>query len=285
MYSGIVESGLYGKRDRGSMTQLPLLGIEASYHMEVVTDYGPTGQGASQAHYVLAENGQEYLIKGRNFFPQHPYVAVDEYVAASLACGLGLPILDYRFVSMAGELCFASAWMTQGTFYPQLEEHLFRRCANCSCVYMMVAFDVWICNNDRHHGNLLARASTPQQRANPASSLQLLLNDHSHCLMSPGEDTGALANKLAAPARTYVSPISFVRDTITDLSLLSSAVDKVEQLNDEWIYLTVRCIPEGLLKPGDRDTIAEFLFERRKRLRDLIEADRACFSKLGGGKI
>lgn len=267
------------------MIQRPLQGIEASDHMEVVTDFGSIGQGASQAHYVLAENGQEYLIKGARFFPQHPYVAVDEYVAARLADGLGLPVLDYRFVDMAGDLFFASAYMTQGTFYPQLDDQRFRRCANCSCVYEMIVFDTWICNGDRHLGNLLARLNPPTQAAHSAANLQLLLNDHSHCLICPGEDANALAVRLTTPASQYVSPIPFVRDEITDMSRLRTAVAKIEQLNDEYICMVVRCIPEVLLKSGDRDMIAEFLFERRKHLRALIDADRGCFSKLGGGTL
>ena len=64
----------------------------------VVDDFGPVGAGASQAHTVLAENGQEYIIKGPSLVPNHPHVAANEYVAARLGQSIGLPILDFTIV-------------------------------------------------------------------------------------------------------------------------------------------------------------------------------------------
>lgn len=67
--------------------------------MRVLDDLGPLGQGASQARYVVAENGLEYIIKGAALTPDHPYVASNELVAAMLARTLG-----------RSGLCGGAAW-------------------------------------------------------------------------------------------------------------------------------------------------------------------------------
>jgi hypothetical protein len=98
--------------------------------LRVMDDYGPVGAGASQAHTVLAENGQEYIVKGPSLVPSHPHVAANEYVAARLGQAIGLPILDFTTVALAGDLFFASALMPPGTFHNQTTEDLFDRCEN-----------------------------------------------------------------------------------------------------------------------------------------------------------
>src|SRR4051812_25670853 len=80
-------------------------GDPASY-LRVVDDYGEVGEGATNAHYVLAENGSEYLIKGPSLVAGHPTVAANEWIAARLADSLGLPVLDTRLVTMGGHLFF-----------------------------------------------------------------------------------------------------------------------------------------------------------------------------------
>jgi len=142
--------------------------------MRVLDDLGAIGRGASAAHYVLAENGIEYIIKGPSFTPQHPYVAANELLAALIARQLGLPILDFAVVQMGQDLFFASAFMQGGTFHPQIRTDLFDRCENKERVYGMLVFDAWICNIDRHDGNLLVRTT----RRGGQEHTTLLLNDH-----------------------------------------------------------------------------------------------------------
>src|SRR6266516_627460 len=84
-------------------------------HLAVLDDFGPLN-GASRARYVGAENGSEYVIKGPSLTPEHPTVGGNEWVAARLAEALGLPVLDYRIVSMEGQCFFASSYMQKPSF-------------------------------------------------------------------------------------------------------------------------------------------------------------------------
>src|SRR5688572_19825807 len=118
--------------------------------MGVVDDYGPVGEGVSGARYVLAENLQEYLIKGTAFARGNPYVAVNEWVAASLGRALGLPVLDWTVVQLGGNACFASAYMAKNSFDAKLTEANLAQCENRDRIYDVVAFDAWIGNVDRH---------------------------------------------------------------------------------------------------------------------------------------
>src|SRR5713226_7424324 len=168
--------------------------------VRVEDDLGPVGKGASGARYVSAENGTEYLIKGPSLklkstgHPEHPHVAANELIAAGLARLLGLPTLDSRIVEMRGQLFFASVWMPAGTFYDPITAELFNGCANRDRTYGLVVFDAWLCNTDRHGGNLLVRrAGIPD---NGGERLSLLLNDHSHCLVLPGKTVEALVARL-----------------------------------------------------------------------------------------
>jgi hypothetical protein len=102
----------------------------------VMDDHGEIGDGATHAHHVSAENGEEFIIKGRSFIPEHPTVAANEWIAANLAEALGLPILPSQLLTMNDELFFGSSWMTRGsTWHPQIDRGLFKRCENQDRAY------------------------------------------------------------------------------------------------------------------------------------------------------
>jgi hypothetical protein len=249
--------------------------------LRVVDDHGPVGQGASAARHVLAENGSEYIIKGPSLTPGHRYVAANEYIAACLADTLGLPILDYRIVVMKGELFFASSWMAKGSFYSGTTEDLFDLCSNRDKVYDLVVFDVWICNVDRHAGNLLVRRL--QGRGGNERHL-LLLNDHSHCLVIPGETPSHLANKLDSPPQQYVI-LDFVRNAIKDAARLSSALDTVRALDSNTLKSTVQSVPDAFLRDEEKGAYEDFLLARKDRLRTIFMNGLNCFSRLQGGAL
>lgn len=145
--------------------------------LKIKDDYGPVGEGVSQAHGVLAENGSEYIIKGPSLAPDEFYAASNEIICAELGIQLGLPVLDTRLLEMNGELFFGSSWMEKPTYYPQITADLFSKCSNKDRVYDLVVFDTWLYNTDRHAGNLIVRLD--KHKINH----QMLLNDHSRCLV------------------------------------------------------------------------------------------------------
>jgi len=270
--------GSGGKATAGMAIQDDLFGQGPAAHLAVETDYGEVGKGASRAHYVLAENGSEYLIKGPAFTPEHPTVGGNEWVAARLADALGLPVLDHRIATMGGQLFFASAWMLGPSFSPALDESLFQRCRNRGRAYDVVVFDAWLANYDRHHENLVAR-----RVARGSDEHLLLLNDHSHLLVGPGGPASGeqLLARLDAPPGAYVS-LSFVRSSIVSAERLGQALGMVEALTDDFVREVVRSTPDELLPSDAREAYEDFLTQRRLRLRELYRKHKETFPNLDG---
>lgn len=244
--------------------------------LAVVDDYGQLEEGASNARYVLAENGEEYIIKGPSLIPEHPTVGANEWIAAQLAVALGLPVLDHRLVAMGGRLFFASAWMQKPTFSPALDAELFRRCQNRDRAYGVVVFDSWLINQDRHGNNLLVRHSRNGEHL-------LMLNDHSHLLVSPLGPTKAedLLASLADPPGRFVR-LPFIRDGITDPSQLRAALDQIEGLSDAEVQSAVNSTPQELLSSAEQEIYADFLLQRRDCLREVLHNGSAAFPNLKG---
>ncbi len=170
------------------------------------------GIGTSQAVHILANDGEEYLIKGPSLSPAHPFGAANEFIAASLARELGVPVLDSDLVEEEGEHFFGSRWMPGGTFYPAVTENLFVRCRNLDQVYDLVALDVWLCNIDRHDENLIVR----ETRGPGGVFVTWTANDHDRCLILPGETPADLPAKVGADDfRNYVR-LSFVREALRE---------------------------------------------------------------------
>lgn len=257
------------------MVQLP-----ADIPLRVIDDLGPVGQGASSARYVRAENGQEYIIKGPALTPNHRYVGANEYIAVRLARQLGVPVLDDRLVELNGELYWASAWMTTGSYRPFLDAGVLDRCENKDRVYPLVTLDSWICNVDRHEHNLLARSvgRAGDQR------LAMLANDHSHCLVLPGKTPAELPDLLDTPPGSYIR-LGFVAEAVKDVGLLGAAISGVEGIADHLVEAIVRSVPDALLPAADQDPLTDFLVQRKARLRGVFVDGRTFFTQLGGGPL
>ncbi len=247
--------------------------------LPIHTDYGPIGRGASQARVVLATNGTEYLVKGPCFTPDHPFVAVNEFIAASLAQHLGLPILDWRVIEINGHLCFGSIYLQEESFYSHATAELFGRCVNRECVYDMVVFDAWICNGDRHAENLLVRIVKPRNAQD--SQHFLILNDHSHALVPPGVGCEVLTSKVWDPVCNAVS-LDFVATAIRSSAHLDQALSRIEAFTDGMIDATLAALPGRLWPdPQCRSIVRDFLCQRRNHLRSLFRHAQ-CFPNLEG---
>jgi hypothetical protein len=215
--------------------------------------------------------------------PAHPHVAANEFIAARLADVLGLPMLDVRVVDMAGELLFASGWMQHGTFYPSIDEQRFRACENRDRVYDLVVLDSWIANVDRHAGNLVVRQIRSRGEPNPRHLM--LCNDHSHCLVLPGQNVADLAVHLDAPPGPYIR-LGFIREAIVESHCLAGALGRLSALTDDVVHATFNDLPARFLPSGqDGDAMRDYLLERRRRLPDIFRAHRGTFPHLDGGPL
>ena len=245
--------------------------------LAVVDEY-ETLPGASGARCVLAENGAEYLIKGPSLVEGHPTVGGNEWIAARLADAVGLPVLDHRILTMGSNLFFASAYMGKGTFAPAITADLFKKCENRDRVYGIVVFDAWLINRDRHNQNLIVRR--PKKSA---ERRLLLLNDHSHLLVSPSGPTqiNRLMDRVDDPPGNFVS-LHFIRQAITDAAQLTEALDRVETLSEKTIRAAIASTPAELLSISDQAIYADFLIKRRSRLRGLMQNGAHQFPNLKG---
>jgi len=260
-------------------TQMPL----PPPTLRVLDDYGPIGSGASQAHTVLAENHQEYIIKGPSLVTQHPHVAANEYVAARLGQAIGLPILDFTVVELAGDLYFASTLMPSGTFHNSTTDDLFDKCENRDRVYDLVVFDTWVRNTDRHAQNLLVRET--RSRGAAQVRFNLLCNDHSHCLVCPNEQATVLASQLDGSPTANVS-IGYVLSAVTETARLAAAIDRVNEVPGPVIDGIFAEMPATFVPtPQDGDLMREYLLQRRQRLGALFQQHRAMFPNLDEGQL
>ena len=239
------------------------------------------GIGTSNATHILADDGEEYLIKGPSLSPSHPFGAANEFIAASLARELGLPLLDFDVAEDDGDHFFASRWMPPGTFYPAVTENLFLRCRNLEQVYELVVLDVWLCNIDRHDENLIVR----EMRGPGGAFVVWTANDHDRCLILPGEAPAGLPAKIGSDDfRNYVR-LSFVREAIRESGRLGAALGRAEAVNDFLLVTVVGSLPEQLLPESERRHVEHFLRARRDGLRNLFRAGRRFFGNLDGGRI
>lgn len=234
--------------------------------------------GASNARYVLADDGKEYVMKGPTLSPNNPFVAANEWIAVRLAEELGLPVLDHRILKRGRDLFFGSAYMQAGSYSPELTAQLFAKCDNRDAIYMVVAFDIWLINHDRHNENLIVRHFRKPRPPN-----QLFPNDHSHLLVN--ESSPRLSSELKkclddAPAR-FVT-LQFVRESIINPTMLSDAIGRIEAVADRTIQSVVASTPISLLPTEDRAIYADFLIRRRRKLRVVVQNGRHAFPKLEG---
>ncbi|MBI3970636.1 MAG: hypothetical protein HY332_05055 [Chloroflexi bacterium] len=245
--------------------------------LTIYEDHGEIGVGICKAHHVWAENGQEYIAKGPAFSADHWYAATNEYIAYRLADYLGFPILGGRLLQAASDFFFGSDWMPKGTMYDRMDEGLFDRCANKSRVYEIVAFDVWLCNVDRHSRNLIARQS--------GHIVTMLMNDHSHCLVAPGEKPEQLAGRIDQWLPSQIVELPYVRAAITQAHQLSAAIGHIESVSDGLVTAVVASLPVELLPENERSDVVHFIVSRKARLREMFEADRSFFRNLQGGAL
>jgi hypothetical protein len=266
--------------------QLTLAGMNYSSNVQVLTvidDLGPLGaSGVSNPRYVCCENGDEYILKGIPMAPKEPFAAVNELVSALIAGTLGLPVLSYGVAEFGGHMCFASSYMASGAYYPVIDESLFKDCENSDRVYALLVFDVWLCNDDRHQLNLIVR--NVRQKVPGKERKTLVLNDHSRCLIHPGWTAADLPTHTRMAISPYIR-LDFLSEAVSTPNKLKAALDVAMSVTDAQIRSAVQCVPSSLLPVNQGAEIADFLIDRRGKLRSLFRAERHVFINLGIGEI
>ena len=246
-----------------------------------VAELGPVGSGATGAFYVQTIDGTEYVAKAKSRYVDGPYVPANELICADLGAGLGFPVLPTELIVVAGgETAFGSLRMANDEFTP-MSSATAAKLLEPEYFSMVAVLDLFVCNTDRHPGNLLAR-----KLRNPRG-LRLLAVDHSHALSGPGitpADVPAFFAQVdsLAPERYFAS--HDLREGVYDCQTLRDALGSVEVLHDE-IAGVVASVPSEWLSDQEKEILIKFLQERAPKIRALLQGAQHLFPKLKGAAL
>ncbi len=235
--------------------------------------------GLSKARHVWADDGLEYLAKHRQFgVDSTPYGPANELIAALLAREIGLPINGFGMLRFREALMFGSQWI------PEWERtHLDRpeklaACVNHSAVYGIASFDIWLCNPDRHHLNIIVR----RKRRGKQDHRELVMIDHDRCLMPNTVDPTMLADTWNDASVLTFLKNHVIRYGVTDPARLSLAIRTIESLSTVAIGACFDQVPTTLLARPDRKIVESFVVERQGKLREMILRSPDAFPHLEG---
>lgn len=232
-----------------------------------ITHFGPSvGLGVSGAvHLGIAAVGKP---NGAG----NPYVLSNEIVAAEIGRYLRLPIPpscvvsgpsgDSHYASLNFNLTGAALPPVIPTnFYNEFEEH----------VGLLLLFDAYIGNSDRHTGNLSADYGA--HRFN--------VFDHSHCLLSGTHPQGK--DRLTSCQTELVIDGGLggnrhcLIDQIRDDRLFRDGLDRIESLPEWFLGDVVGEAAEYGLTAEERSALLDFLKDRRVRMRQIVQDHKASF--------
>lgn len=228
-----------------------------------VVDLGPVGEGVSGARWLGVYHEQGLIIyaaKCRR--DEHPYLLLNEAVCAALAGALHLPIPALRLIRLDNQL-----WFGLEKKEPKVActpENL-AACVNSDQVPGVLIFDVFVCNPDRHEGNVLLHQFQQQPLA-----IKLWIIDHSHALVSTKQNVAAL---VTANHNTQVYlKLPHHGAVVKQRSQFESFLERLEALDSTAFQEITASLPaEFIPKGADLVSLTDFLIRRRDEVRTLIQ--------------
>lgn len=255
--------------------------------LSITRVFREVGSGCSRSLYVLADDGNEYQAKGELHKFRH--VATNELVAVRLAKRLGLSVRDHAVLARGRKLYFGSRWMAPGSFHPTVSEDLLNMCTNNESAYELAVFDTWICNQDRHEGNLIAlcsgAAAPGKFKICPAITHLMVATDHDGAFLSDNREPSQFVSQLTNSGVAEYVQLPWVRKSVINPTRLGLAIQKAESVSRDELSSIVHSVPEELLPKEDAGQWIDFLVSRRDGLRALFERHRGLFYSLNAGAI
>jgi hypothetical protein len=248
-------------------------------------------RGGAQAHLLEADDGHWYVVKPRNN-PQHRRILVNEALASALLGYLKISAPETAIIRIPPELPAAcpelsitlgnraipvEAGWHFGSRYPGdpartavydfLPDALLSKVANLEDFRAILVFDKWVANTDGRQ-SVFYRARVRGNRAeSPAFVVRMI--DHGFAFDGPNWDFPESAVQGLYPRR-------IVYDAVRSRDDFQPWLRLVENFPEEAIDRAWKRIPPEWLS-GDEDALErllERLFERRKRVGELLEASR-----------
>ena len=233
--------------------------------------------GASHAVFVLTSSLTEYIVKTTSAAARlGPYVPANEVICATFADILDLPVLPWDFIRMpGGEIGFGSLRMPSHQF-AMMSPGIVADLENAELFGVIALFDLWLCNTDRHRGNLLARRAR-------GGKYRLLLNDHSHALVhgraSP-ENLDEVFKNQVRPDRFFRCP-ELVSGAEAN-ALMRQKLDVIEGLSLTTIEEVVSSLPDDWMTRQDQQRVASFIHRRSREVRSLMNGVTDLFPRMKG---
>jgi HipA-like kinase len=241
-------------------------------------------RGGSQPFLMGCDDGQTYVVKFRNN-PQHVRILANEMIASRLATLIRLPVPGRAFVHVSQSLISGTpllkfekagreeqcaAGLHFGSRFPGapsrtlvvdfLPDRLLRRVSNLASIFLgAYVLDKWTCNCD---GRQVIFYRTVEQGATLYSAT---LIDHGFCF-NDGE-----WNFPDSPIRSLY-PRRLVYESVRGLKSFEPYLSRIENIEASELEECLREVPREWCgdDPDQISRLAERLYERRRRVRQLI---------------
>lgn len=224
---------------------------------------------ASKPIPILCRDGHAYICKSRYTTGQY-YTPANELTASLLAEWLNLPTTRFHVVAFKGENYFGSEQLKRFPFDPQTIP-----LPHSGMIADIYVFDVWICNPDRHRGNVIA-VETFVGPDEPALTLKII--DHGLSLFGhagEGEFSLLQQNDSREDIQELVKTADDFSRYITSLSDFDAMLHSIESLTSDELR-DILC-KNPWLAQEEKDFLFEILSRRQRRLKGLFAANRALF--------
>ena len=233
-----------------------------------VVNWGlPVGIGVSNSSYLHLE------AVGKAGAPGLPYCVANELVAAEVGRRVRLPVPPCCVVvDGTGKAFFASlSFNLTGNALPPIIPADFAAAFGDTVADILV-FDIFICNSDRHAGNLTADYAPPAR---------FNVFDHSHAVLGGNPPVGsarliAMQNHLVIDGGLGGNRHCLI-DRVTDDRTFDKMLRRIEGLEDYFITELVSDVSDYGLSMQEVTDLTAFLLARRASVRGLISNNKPKF--------
>ncbi len=238
---------------------------------KVSTWGAPVGYGVSDSLHL------HISAIGKADTPTGPFCVANELIAGEVGHRVRLPVPPFCVVEdKAGMPFFASLdFNLTGISLPPIFPDEFT--ANFpAAVGSILVFDAYICNADRHCGNLSADYASSRYN----------VFDHSHAVLGGAHHCTPGLPRLAQMASSLVIDGAIggnrhcLLDQLTDDRDMADMLERIETLDDYFLRDVVQSCAEYGLDSATCDGLVNFLMDRRSALRGLIQANKSEFTNV-----